>query len=124
MAGSTTAAATRRGRNRRQIDPLIVLTLEPHDPPGPHAPRLPADHATERRMVSAGDNPHRLHSEVAFARLCGVAPIPVSSGRTYRHRLHRGGDRLANNPLWRIAQGPHALPPAHQGLRRPPHQRR
>ncbi|WP_203935478.1 transposase [Planosporangium mesophilum] len=32
-----------------------------------------------------------------------VAPIPVSSGRTDRHRLHRGGDRLANNALWRIA---------------------
>jgi transposase IS116/IS110/IS902 family protein len=39
----------------------------------------------------------------AFARLCGAAPIPVSSGRTDRHRLHRGGDRQANSALWRIA---------------------
>jgi transposase len=54
-------------------------------------------------LVTAGDNPNRLRSEAAFARLCGVAPIPVSSGRTDRHRLHRGGDRLANNALWRIA---------------------
>ncbi len=38
-----------------------------------------------------------------FARLCGAAPIPVSSGRTDRHRLHRGGDRMANSALWRIA---------------------
>ena len=53
-------------------------------------------------LVTAGDNPHRLHSEAAFARLCGVAPIPVSSGRTDRHRLHRGGDRDANSALWRI----------------------
>lgn len=30
-------------------------------------------------------------------------PIPVSSGRTERHRLHRGGDRDANSALWRIA---------------------
>jgi transposase len=54
-------------------------------------------------LVTAGDNPERLRSEAAFARLCGAAPIPVSSGRTDRHRLHRGGDRLANNALWRIA---------------------
>jgi hypothetical protein len=54
-------------------------------------------------LVTAGDNPDRLRSEAAFARLCGVAPIPVSSGRTDRHRLHRGGDRLANSALWRIA---------------------
>jgi transposase len=54
-------------------------------------------------LVTAGDNPERLKSEAKFARLCGAAPIPVSSGRTDRHRLHRGGDRLANNALWRIA---------------------
>jgi transposase len=54
-------------------------------------------------LVTAGDNPQRLHSEAAFARLCGSAPIPVSSGRTDRHRLHRGGDRRANTALWRIA---------------------
>ncbi len=31
------------------------------------------------------------------------SPIPVSSGHTDRHRLHRGGDRQANSALWRIA---------------------
>jgi transposase len=54
-------------------------------------------------LVTAGDNAGRLRSERSFARLCGVAPIPVSSGRTDRHRLHRGGDRDANSALWRIA---------------------
>jgi transposase len=54
-------------------------------------------------LVTAGDNPDRLRSEASFARLCGAAPIPVSSGRTDRHRLHRGGDRQANSALWRIA---------------------
>jgi transposase len=53
-------------------------------------------------IVTAGDNPHRLHSEAAFARLCGVAPLPASSGRTDRHRLNRGGDRQADKALWRI----------------------
>jgi transposase len=54
-------------------------------------------------LVTAGDNPQRLRSEAAFAHLCGAAPIPASSGRTHRHRLNRGGDRHANNALWRIA---------------------
>jgi transposase len=54
-------------------------------------------------LVTAGDNPQRLRSEAAFAHLCGVSPIPASSGRTDRHRLNRGGDRRANNALWRIA---------------------
>jgi transposase len=54
-------------------------------------------------LITAGANPHRLHSEAAFAALCGVAPVPASSGKTNRHRLCRGGDRGANNALFRIA---------------------
>lgn len=53
-------------------------------------------------LVTAGDNPERLHSDAAFAHLCGVAPIPASSGKTTRHRLNQGGDRQANHALWRI----------------------
>ena len=53
-------------------------------------------------LVTAGDNPGRLRSEAAFARLCGVAPLPASSGRIDRHRLNRGGDRAANCALYRI----------------------
>jgi transposase len=54
-------------------------------------------------LVVAGDNPQRLHSEASFAALCGVTPLPASSGKTSRHRLNRGGDRQANCALWRIA---------------------
>ena len=54
-------------------------------------------------LATAGDNPERLRSESAFAHLCGVAPIPASSGKTNRHRLNRGGDRQSNHALWRIA---------------------
>jgi transposase len=53
-------------------------------------------------LVSAGDNPERLHSEAAWAHLCGVAPIQASSGKVTRYRLDRGGDRQANSALWRI----------------------
>jgi transposase len=56
-------------------------------------------------LVAAGDNPDRLHSEAAFASLCGVAPIPASSGKTNRHRLSRGGDRDANRALYLLALG-------------------
>lgn len=54
-------------------------------------------------LVTAGDNPERLRSEAAWAHLCGVAPIEASSGKVTRHRLNRGGDRNANQALWRIA---------------------
>jgi transposase len=53
-------------------------------------------------LVTAGDNPDRLHSESAWAHLCGVSPLQASSGKTTRHRLDRGGDRQANHALWRI----------------------
>ena len=56
-------------------------------------------------LITAGDNPERLRSEAAFAHLCGVAPIPASSGRTHRHRLNRGGDRRANNALYIVVLG-------------------
>jgi transposase len=53
-------------------------------------------------LVTAGDNPDRLNSERSWAHLCGVTPIPASSGKVTRHRLNRGGDRQANAALHRI----------------------
>ena len=63
-------------------------------------------------LVTAGDNAHRMHNERAFARLCGVAPIAASSGKTVRYRLNRGGDRQANAALWRIVLVRMATDPA------------
>ncbi len=54
-------------------------------------------------LVTAGDNPDRLPSEAALARLCGTAPLPASSGRTTRPWINRGGDRHANSALHIIA---------------------
>jgi transposase len=54
-------------------------------------------------LVTAGQNITRLHGEAAFAHLCGVDPIPASSGKTTRHRLNPGGDRDANSALHMIA---------------------
>ena len=54
-------------------------------------------------LVAAGDNPERMRSEASSAALCGASPIEASSGPRVRHRLNRGGNRQANNALWRIA---------------------
>ncbi len=54
-------------------------------------------------LVAAGDNPHRITSDAAFAALCGASPIEASSGKHVSHRLNKGGNRDANHALWRIA---------------------
>ncbi|WP_202882911.1 transposase [Microvirga tunisiensis] len=53
-------------------------------------------------LILVGDNPERIRSEAAFAKLCGACPIPASSGKTSRHRLNRGGHRQANAALYRV----------------------
>ena len=54
-------------------------------------------------LIAVGDNRNRIRSESAFAKLCGVCPIPAGSGKTSgRHRLNRGGNRQANAALYRI----------------------
>jgi transposase len=74
-------------------------------------------------LVAAGDHPERLRSEAAWAHLCGVAPIPASSGKRTRHRLNRGGDRQANHALVADRHHPDELPPSHPRLRRTAHRR-
>ena len=59
-------------------------------------------HSAAQLLLTAGDNPQRLHSEAAFAKLCGACPQPASSGKTVRFRLDRGGNRKANRALYRI----------------------
>lgn len=54
-------------------------------------------------LVTAGENPERIRNKSKFAALCGVCPIPASSGKTQRMRLNRGGDRDANCALHQIA---------------------
>jgi transposase len=54
-------------------------------------------------LTAAGDNAGRIRSEAAWAKLCGVAPIPATTGKiTERVRLNPGGNRQANHALWRI----------------------
>lgn len=53
-------------------------------------------------LIAAGDNPERMRTDASFAALCGSSPVEASSGKTTRHRLNQGGNRDANNALWRI----------------------
>ena len=55
-----------------------------------------------QRLITFGDRGDRMRSEAGFAKLCGVCPIPASSGKTQRHRLNRGGNRQANAALFRV----------------------
>lgn len=56
-------------------------------------------------FLSAGANVDRFKSEAAFAKHCGIAPVPVSSGKNSRMRLSRAGDRKANSVYYMIAIG-------------------
>lgn len=72
------------------------------------APTLMASHGIAtltiaEMLILVGDDPTRIRSEAAFAKLCGVCPIPASSGQTRRFRLNRGGNRQANAALYRVA---------------------
>lgn len=71
------------------------------------APSLMASHGIAtltiaEMLILVGDNPQRIRSEAALAKLCGVCPIPASSGKTHRFRLNRGGNRQANATLYRV----------------------
>ena len=62
---------------------------------------LGADTAAEILIV-VGDNPERIKSEAALAKLAGISPIPASSGMTSgRHRINRGGHRQLNAAIYR-----------------------
>lgn len=62
-------------------------------------------HTAAQFLITIGSNINRIPGDAAFARICGAAPIPVSSGKTNRMRLHRGGDRQANSALHMIIIG-------------------
>jgi transposase len=110
---TTPTAATKlalRGLAQRyqHLDAEIALLTEQLDAlTARHAPKLRDLHGVgpdcaAALLIAAGDNPRRLHSEAAFAALCGTSPVEASSGKTRRHRLNRGGDRQANAALHRV----------------------
>jgi transposase len=93
-----------RGLNAemRNIDEVITDLIEETAPGLLELYGVGVDTAASL-LVTAGDNPDRLHAEGSWAHLCGVTPLPANSGKvTTRFRLNRGGDRQANAALYRI----------------------
>lgn len=53
-------------------------------------------------LIVVGDNPERIRSEAAFAKLAGISPVPTGSGKTSgRHRVNHGGHRQLNAAIYR-----------------------
>jgi transposase len=109
VAGHATRIALRElGRRAQFLDSQLVRLDELIIPlVTARAPGLLAIYGAGPRtaallLIAAGDHPERLRSEAAWAHLCGVSPIPASSGKVTRHRPNPGGDRQANHALWRI----------------------
>jgi transposase len=80
-----------------------------------HAPHLLEQRSigtvTAAVIIGRTAGAQRFRSEACFARHAGTAPIPASSGKTTRHRLHRGGDRQLNRAIHIIALGRMAWDP-------------
>ncbi len=58
---------------------------------------------TAAKLVGEIAGAERFCSDAKLARAAGIAPIPVSSGNTNRHRLDRGGNRQINAAIHRVA---------------------
>ena len=58
---------------------------------------------TAAKLVGEIAGAQRFASDAKLARAGGLAPIPVSSGKTNRHRLDRGGNRQINAAIHRVA---------------------
>jgi transposase len=71
------------------------------------APQLLAEHGlgalTAAKLIGEIAGIDRFTRDAQLARLAGCAPIPVSSGRTDRHRLDRGGNRQLNHAIHMLA---------------------
>ena len=84
------------------LERQLAQLLAEHENPVADLPG--AGPAVAVALIAHAGDVRRFKSAAAFARFCGVAPIPCGSGQTAeRHRLHRGGNRQLNAALHRIA---------------------
>ncbi len=92
---------TEIGREERELLTELTSLLDAH------APQLLAQPGcgTVTAAIPIGHTAGaaRFPTDGHFARHAGTAPVPASSGKTIRHRLHRGGDRQLNRALHIIA---------------------
>jgi transposase len=97
LVGSIRAISRQASGLERELHSLIMS----------YRPALLAERGlgvlTAATLIGRTAGAERFPTDAHFARQAGVAPIPVSSGRKDRHRLHRGGDRQLNRALHVIA---------------------
>jgi transposase len=88
-------------REERQLFAELTSLIEAH------APQLLAQPGcrtvTSAIIIGHTAGAQRFPTDGHFARHAGTAPVPASSGKTQRHRLHRGGDRQLNRAIHIIA---------------------
>lgn len=58
---------------------------------------------TAAKLVGEIAGANRFSSDAKLARAAGIAPVPISSGKTNRVRLDRGGNRQINAAIHRVA---------------------
>jgi transposase len=90
-------------KEQKELFDELTMLLRVHAPQLLAQPRIGT--VTAAVIVGRTAGAQRFRSEACFARHAGVAPIPASSGKTVRHRLHRGGDRQLNRAIHIIALG-------------------
>jgi len=95
-------------RRLRELTQMIkTLQAEIAELVGRLAPDLVAEPGcgplTAAKLVGEIAGAERFSSDAKLARAAGIAPIPISSGKTNRHRLDRGGNRQINAAIHRIA---------------------
>jgi transposase len=92
---------------RELSDTINALEAEISDLVGQVAPQLLAEPGfgplTAGKLIGEIAGVQRFSSDAKLARAGGIAPIPVSSGKTNRHRLDRGGNRQINTAIHRVA---------------------
>lgn len=70
---------------------LMIATLVDELAPDLVARNSIGYESASQLLLTAGDNSDRLQSEASFAALCGVSPVPASSGNSTRRARHDGG---------------------------------
>ncbi len=88
-------------RRCAELEREISLLVAAH---APQLLKLPGCGAlSAAKIVAETAGADRFATDARFARHAGIAPIPASSGRSDRFRLHRGGNRQLNCAIHRIA---------------------
>jgi transposase len=88
-------------REERQLFAELTSLIDAHAPQLITQPGCGT--VTAAIIIGHTAGAQRFPTDGHFARHTGTAPIPASSGKTQRHRLHRGGDRQLNRAIHIIA---------------------